>query len=79
MPSESPISLLLSSSHWGAAKSAVSCNFFFFFKDKRVIVDQNRNIYNDSLVSIYRTDFPYYDALAFYIPKSHIISEEHVQ
>lgn len=50
---------------------------FFFLKDKWVMFDQNRDIYDDTLVGIYRTDFPYYSALACYVSKSHTVSEEH--
>lgn len=70
--------LLSPSNHWGAAKSAVNSNFFFFLTDKCVIFDQNRNVYYGTLVSIYRADFPYYNAFEFYVFKSLIMSEEHL-
>ena len=77
--SESPVFPLSLSYHWGAAKGVVSCIFFFFFKDKCVILDQNRDLYYDTSVGKYRADFPYHNVHAFYVSKFQIISEECVR
>ena len=50
--------------------------FFFFYKDKCVILDQNRDIYYDTSVGKYRADFPYHNVRSFYVSKFQIISEE---
>lgn len=54
-------------------------SFHFFFKDKCVIFDQNRDICYDTLAGIYRADSPYYNAREFYVSKFYIISEEHLR
>lgn len=75
MLSESLVFLLSLSYHWGAAKGVVS-RIFFFFKDKCVILDQNRDIYYNTSVGKYRADFPYHNVHSFYVSKFQIISEE---
>lgn len=47
--------------------------------DTCIIFDQNRSVYYDTLVGIYRTDFSYYSVLESYISKSLMICEEHLR